>query len=413
MRPVEELKLRPDQRVQPVPRWRRVLATTLKAVLPLVILAVAAAVVWRLHETVPVAERTGQSRVPRLVETVEVTPAARGPLIEAWGAVTPARTLIVRPEIAGAVVAVHEELTPGGIVRAGEVLIRLDDRDARLALAEAEATIREVRARIAMEAGQQERARRDLERLPGGLSDEQRSLVLREPQMAQLEAELAAAEAARDRARVDLERTVIRAPFDALVTEEEVATGTMLGAGAAAATLVPADRFHVAVAVPPAALDWIEPREGQTVRLTQPAVWPEGSFREGTVERVSASLTEAGRMAELIVAVDDPLARAPENRDKPRLLLGSFVRAVTEGREVAGAVLLDRAYLRDGDTVWVVGPENRLEIREVTVAWRDAGRVFISDGLAPGERVVTTPLAVVAPGMTVRLAGADEAGSGG
>jgi RND family efflux transporter MFP subunit len=404
MRPVEELKLRPEQRVQRVPRWRGALDLTLKTVLPLAILAVAAAVVWRLHQTAPVAERTPPPRVPRLVEAITVAPAERGPLIEAWGEVTAARTLALRPETEGTVVWVNDRLTPGGFVRAGEALIRLDDREQRLAVAAAEAEIRQIQARIAIERGQQERARRDLARLPGTLTEEQRGLVLREPQMAELEAELAAAEAARDRALVDSSHTVLHAPFDALVITEEVAPGTMLTSGTTAATLVAADRFHITLAVPPSALDWIDPGAGQTVRLAQPAVWPEGSFREGTVERLSARLTPVGRMAELIVAVDDPLALKPENGGKPQLLLGSFVRALAEGQPLENAVLLDRAYLRDGDTVWVIGPDNRLEIRAVHVAWRGTDSVLVSSGLAPGERVVTTPLAVVAPGMEVRLA---------
>lgn len=409
MRPVEELRLQPEQRVQPpVPRWRRALALTLKAVVPLVILAVAAAIVWQLYQSAPVAERTPRERLPRRVETVSVAPASRGPLIEAWGEVTPARSLVLSPEISGTVAWLDPRLTEGGLVRAGDPLIRLDERELRLALAEAEAEIRQIEARIAIERGQQERAQRDLEQLPGTLSEFQRRLVLREPQMAELEGELAAAEAARDRAAVDLSHTVLRAPFDALVVEEQVAEGSMLTSGTAAATLVPADRFHVKVAVPPAALEWVEPEAGQSVRLTQPGVWPEGSFREGRIERVSGRLTPSGRMAELIVSVEDPLARAV---DAPPLLLGSFVRAVIEGQPVPGAVSLDREYLRDGGTVWVATPENRLEVREVEVAWRGASEVYITEGLAPGERVVTTHLAVAAPGMALRLA--DDPGQQG
>ncbi len=404
MKPVEDLDLRPEHRSRPVPLWRRAIAFILKTLIPLAILAVAAKIAWSLYLTAPVADREARPRVPRLVEVVEVVPATQGPQIEAWGEVVAARTLVVSPEVRGTIVALNDRLTPGGLVLAGEELIRLDDREQRLAVVQAEAEIRQIGARIAIENGQQARAKRDLERLPGKLTEDQRQLVLRAPQMAQLQAELAAAEAARERALMALSYMVIRAPFDALVIEEQVAEGTMLSAGSAPATLIAADRFHVVVAVPVSALDWINPKSGQILRLTQPGIWPEGSFREGTVERLTAGLSATGRMAELVVAIDDPLARKPENRGKPRLLLGSFLRAVGEGRVVESAVALDRAYLRDHDTVWVMTPENRLEVRPVTIAWRGAEQVLISAGLAAGDRVITTPLAVVAPGMEVRLA---------
>lgn len=404
MKPVEDLDLRPEHRSRPVPLWRRAIAFILKTLIPLAILAVAAKIAWSLYLTAPVADREARPRVPRLVEVVEVVPATQGPQIEAWGEVVAARTLVVSPEVRGTIVALNDRLTPGGLVLAGEELIRLDDREQRLAVVQAEAEIRQIGARIAIENGQQARAKRDLTRLPGTLTEDQRQLVLRAPQMAQLQAELAAAEAERERALVALSYMVIRAPFDALVIEEQVAEGTMLSAGSTPATLIAADRFHVVVAVPVSALDWINPKSGQILRLTQPGIWPEGSFREGTVERLTAGLSATGRMAELVVAIDDPLARKPENRGKPRLLLGSFLRAIGEGRTVENAVALDRAYLRDHDTVWVMTPENRLEVRPVTIAWRGAEQVLISAGLAAGDRVITTPLAVVAPGMEVRLA---------
>jgi len=59
--------------------------------------------------------------------------------------------------------------------------------------------------------------------------------------------------------------------------------------------------------VPVSALDWINPKSGQILRLTQPGIWPEGSFREGTVERLTAGLSATGRMAELVVGF--PLCR--------------------------------------------------------------------------------------------------------
>jgi len=410
---VEDLDPHLELRSRPVAWWRRAIALILKILIPLAILFVAAKIVWALYLTAPVASREARPRVPRLVEVVAVMPATQGPRIEAWGEVVAARTLVVRPEVGGTIVVLNDQLTPGGLVLEGEVLIRLDDREQRLAVIQAEAEIDQIEARTAIEDGQQARAKRDLKRLPGKLTDNQRQLVLRAPQMAQLQAELAAAEAARESALVELSHTVLRAPFDALVIEEQLAEGTMLSAGSDPATLVAADRFHVVVAVPVSALDWINPKAGQIVRLTQPGIWPEGSFREGTIERLTAGLSATGRMAELVIAIDDPLARKPENRGQPRLLLGSFLRAIGEGKVVENAVALDRAYLRDHDTVWVMTPESRLEVRPVTVAWRGAEQVLISAGLVAGDRVITTPLAVVAPGMAVRLPEPAGTGAGG
>ena len=409
MKPVENIDLRPASHSRSAPWWRRAIALILKILIPLAILVVAAKVSYGLYLSSPVADRKARPRVPRLVEVIEVMPATQGPMVEAWGEVVAARTLVVRPEIGGTIVTLSDHLTPGGLVLAGEELIRIDDREQRLAVAQAEAEMRQIEARIATENGQQERAKRDLDRLPGKLTESQRELVLRVPQMAALQAELAAAVAVRERAMVALSHSVLQAPFDALVIEEEVAQGTMLTAGSASATLVAADRFHVVVAVPVSALDWINPKAGQVLRFTQPGIWPEGSFREGTVERLTAGLSEAGRMAEIIVVIDDPLVRKPENRGKPRLLLGSFLRAIGKGRVVEDAVSLDRAYLHDHDTVWVMTSENRLEVRPVTVAWRGAEQILISAGLAPGDRVITTPLAVMAPGMEVRLPKVDDA----
>lgn len=113
-------------------------------------------------------------------------------------------------------------------------------------------------------------------------------------------------------------------------------------------------------------------------------------------------------MAELIVSVEDPLALRPENAEMAPILIGSFVRAELEGRAVADAVALNRAYLRDGNVVWVMRDDGTLEIRQVEVAWRGADEALVSAGLSPGERVVTTDLATVADGMALRAAGQGE-----
>ena len=401
---------RETEEMQPAPLWHRATAFVLKAVVAVAIVAGAAWAAREIMLTAPGADRSARERVARLVEVTEVARATGGPLIETWGEVVARRTLSLRPEVGGRVAWINPALTPGGRVEAGDPLLRIDERSLALDLARAEAEIRQIEARIRIEGGQRQRAERDLERVQTDLTEEQRALVLRAPQMAELEAELAAAEAARDDAELALSKATVTAPFDALVLSEQVAEGTTLSANADAATLVAADAFRVELAVPVAALDWIEVGDGQAVRLTQPDAWAPGTWREGRIERLAPGLTDTGRMAELIATVPDPLALTAENAGKPALLIGSFLRGEIEGRPVDGAVALPRAYLRDGNKVWVMTDDDRLEIREVEIAWRGVDSVLVRAGLAPGERIVTTHLAVVADGMELRTGERSDAG---
>ncbi|MEM0921774.1 MAG: efflux RND transporter periplasmic adaptor subunit [Pseudomonadota bacterium] len=385
----------------------RIFAGALKGLIPLVVLGIGLTYAYKLYVTGPVAERAERPRVPRLVEVIDVTPVHQGPVIEAWGEVVPARTLSLRPEVAGAVTYLHPNLTLGGEVLAGEVLVTLDDRALTAALREAEADIAEIEARIMIEEGQALRAARDAERAGLSLTEEQRALVLREPQMAQLRAELEAAKAVENRRALDLQKTKLIAPFDAVVVSETLAPGMALNQGVEIARLVASDSFHVSLAVPGSALDWIDP-EGAMVSLTQPGVWSEGAARDGEILRRGAELSETGRMVELILAVEDPLKRRPENADAPKLLLGSYLRAEIPGRPVPDAVSLDRDFLRNDREVWVMTEEERLDIRAVDIAWRGADRVLIAGGLEPGDRVVTTNLAITVQGMALRLRDSDR-----
>lgn len=351
----------------------------------------------------PKAERKPPQRIARLVEVTEVGPADTGPVIEAWGQVVAAETLVVRSEISGTLEWVHEDVTPGGRLTAGQVVARFDEDDLKLAVAQAENAVAQIDARIMIEKGQGDIGKRTLTRLTSDLTDEQKALVLRQPQMASLLAERAAAIAVRDQARNVLARATVRAPFNALVVAENVAPGSVITQGTEAATLVDSDRFHVTLAVPSSALQWLRFDGTQTVTLTQPGIWPEGQGREGRILRLNSALTEKGRMAEVIVEIPDPLALAAANAGRPKVLLGSFVRGTIAGDAVADAVRLDRRHLRDGDTVWIMDGEDRLAIRPVTVIWRGPDHVLVTDGLAPGDRVVTTTLATYAPGMALRI----------
>ncbi|MGM0413409.1 MAG: efflux RND transporter periplasmic adaptor subunit, partial [Pseudomonadota bacterium] len=216
-----------------------------------------------------------------------------------------------------------------------------------------------------------------------------------------------------DQARLDLARTTVRSPFDARVTDRMVDRGTRVTTGSDLVRLVGTDEWWVELALPQSSLRWIESprgpdRPGSTVRIRH-ASWPEEGYREGRVIRVRADVEEGGRLARVLVAIPDPLDRDGEER--PRLLLGSFVEGTIHGRELDSVYRLDPAWLREDDTVWVMDDDDTLAIRETEVLHRGGGAVLVRGGLSPGDRVITSDLAVASEGMALRREDGEANGS--
>jgi hypothetical protein len=123
------------------------------------------------------------------------------------------------------------------------------------------------------------------------------------------------------------------------------------------------------------------------------------------------AVDERGRMAQLMIAVDDPLGLHLPVGERPLpLLIGSYVDVDLEGRVLHDVIAVPRQALHDGDRVWVVDGDGRLRARTIEVAWRERERVLVSDGIAVGERVVVTPLAAPTEGTRVSVAREDDGG---
>lgn len=82
------------------------------------------------------------------------------------------------------------------------------------------------------------------------------------------------------------------------------------------------------------------------------------------------------------------------------MAVGLFVEANISGRELSDAKTIPRAALRAGDVVFLI-KDGILEVREVTVVHSSPLRAVISDGLAPGEKVIVSPIRNPIKGMAL------------
>jgi len=377
------------------------------AVVAALILIIGFSLAWLTLTSRETAGRRDAPPTPaRLVKVSEVVPGPQTVSITAWGTVVAARTLTLTPQVSGEVESISDGLDAGQTVSKGQVLVKLDRRDQALAVAQQKAAVAQAQAELDTEQGQQAIARQEYQLLGESLSSDQQQRILRAPQLASARANLAAAEANLEQAQLSMSRTQVVAPFDALVLSREVAPGARVSTTSALATLVGTDRWRVELAVPVRALPWLAFGEnadsedgGSSVRLWFDAVWPEGTYREGQLLRLLGDLENEGQLARVLVEVDDPLALT---MDKPRLLLGSFLRAEIRGRTLDEAVKLEPGWLRGDSSVWVMDADSKLQVKSVTIAYRDADRVLVTEGLNAGDRVVTSSMSVATPGMRLR-----------
>ena len=118
-----------------------------------------------------------------------------------------------------------------------------------------------------------------------------------------------------------------------------------------------------------------------------------------------------GRMARLVVTVNDPYQLRQGAGERPVLSMGIFVQVLLHGKELKDVAVIPANALRDGATVWLMD-DGYLKVRSVKVVRRTRDEVVIGQGLASGDRVVLTNLAGATEGMKLRPVGTDPASDG-
>ncbi len=380
----------------------------------LIILLAGGVVTVLIFLTEPTADRETATRETAML--VEVTGVERGnfnPTIVATGTVVPEQEITLRPRVSGEIIQRSPAFTPGSFVKKGEVLLQIDPADYKNSLRLRESELLQATADLEMEMGRQFVAQKDYELLGDSLPGENKALVLREPQLNAEKSRVDAARADVEQAELELQRTTIRAPFDAHILNRNANVGSQVAPGENLGRLVGVNTYWVEVTVPPSALRWLtfpedENEKGSEVRIRNRTAWPEGQYRQGYLFRLVGTLEDQTRLARVLVAVPDPLGYQADSPDLPVLMIGSYVEVGIRGKELTDVIRIDRDYIRKDETVWVMEDE-RLSIREIDIEFRDEDFAYVVNGLKEEDQVVTTNLATVAEGARLRVEAAGTA----
>ena len=367
----------------------------------IIVLALLAGGGWAyayLKNTAPKMQRKPRKPTPIVVDVLKAKARNTKAVVTAMGSVVAARQIVLRAQVAGEVSELSANFTPGGRVAKGEVLLRLDPADYEVELKKAKASLEKAKADYNIEQGYQQVAKEEMKLMEkaGKLQMDSAALALRKPQLNKARADVTTAEASLKKAELNLARTVIKAPFNALITERAVNLGSQVSSHGELATLVGTDEYWVEAALPIDRLSKLDlGADGAAPAVIKSA---SGQMRwSGRTLRSTGTLNQNSRMAKVIIAVPDPLE--PEITGAPRpLILGDYVSVEIQGVDISQAIELPRTALRDGGSVWVLN-QDRLNIRKVNLAWKEKERVFVNEGLEPGDLVITSELNAAVEGM--------------
>jgi membrane fusion protein (multidrug efflux system) len=291
--------------------------------------------------------------------------------VSAIGKAEPLRSIDLAPSADGRVVEIA--VSGGETVRAGDPIILLDDATEQAAVAEARAELSRASSAFDRSSSLQAQGR------------------VAQTAYESAETALAIAEAGLARATKALEDRTLRAPFDGVIGFLAVDLGALVDQGDAIATLDDISALDVDFAVPERFFG--EARVGAPVRaITE--IYPGESF-DGEVTGIDRRIDTVSRSF---------MARARIPNRGLRLPAGAFMRVtlVLEARD--GVVAPEEAVVSEAGARYVyVVEDGRARRRAVTLGQRLPGRVAVTDGLEPGELVITRGLQKARDGAPVNI----------
>jgi multidrug efflux system membrane fusion protein len=349
---------------------------------------------------------------------VTVARAARAPfpvIVRTFGTVQSPAVVVVGARVASQVTAI--QVKDGQMVKAGDLLISLDDRVVLAQLARDKAMLAKDNALVVSTAADLSRAQDLLDKGAGTRQAYDVALAAQRTAQAAVDAD----QATVDADLLQLDFTKITAPIGGRLGAVQVSVGDLVGGGSASAsggtptaglvTVTQVDPIEVIFHLPEdnlqafkAMLDAGKPPEVKALRSGTTELIASGvlDFIDSSVDTASGTIT----------------MRAVFANSKVALWPGQYVDLEIDQGIIPDATVIPTVAIQPGQAgqfVYVVKPDNTIELRAAKIARSDGDMSAIASGLEPGDAVVTEGQQRLKPGVTVAVTppATAEAGQGG
>ncbi|MCP4118806.1 MAG: biotin/lipoyl-binding protein [Desulfobacteraceae bacterium] len=394
----------------------------------------------------------------RKVRTLEIQPMDVVPSVLGYGYVEPDKVWQVVPEVSGKVIGTSQVFSKGNFAGKGDLLITLDPTDYQLAVNQAEAEIKNIRARLTeLDKNEQNTGRlleiqqsllalkkKELERNETArrtraisesaldkarmnyqtqrilVQDLENALTLIPANRQALKAQLDLNLVKLAKARVDLDRTRIHVPFNCRITETRVEVGQFVQAGQILAKADGTERVEMTAQVSMEKMirlflsvdgsvtakdivfrdlikmDMLRKMLDLKVKVR---LVNDGFDTQWDADfaRAGATIDPQTRTMGIIVVVEKPYEQIILGV-RPPLVRNMFCEVEISGKPLSQRTVIPRSALHE-DKVYVVGPESRLVRRPVRVEFAQGDFYVLKPGLDHGEQIVVSDLTPAIDGM--------------
>ena len=368
-----------------------------------------AVVVVATIKPAPVPLPQAEAKLPE-VQVVIAEPSMQRLEVYSQGTVAPRREIDLVAQVGGRVTSVDTDFVDGGFFTEGESLIQIDDRDYSFAHTRAAAKVSNAEQLLSTERGRVRQAKREWRDLGNAESN---ALFLRKPQLAAAEAGLVSAQADLNKALLDLERTRITVPFAGRIRETFVDLGQYLTPGTRIATVydtasaeirLPLSDRQAALVDLPLGFNASQEQQGPAVKING-VIGGQSYSWQGHIARTDASIDTRSRMYYAVAEVSDPFIAATDVSRAVPLIVGLFVEAKIDGRELDNVIILPRDAVFKRDRIYRLetnaAGEKEVVAAQVEVLFKTPKQIWIRADITAGTEIVVGKQSYIAAGVVV------------
>lgn len=364
-----------------------------RLLLPIIILGLSFLAYWQITQNPTKAKQQTQASETRL--SVHVQPVQQTdftPRIRSYGEVQAKVSGSLVAEVSGKLIYVSPKLLAGGQFQKGDKLAEIDPREYQAALIIAEGNLASATFKLEEEIALGQQAKTDWTRL--GKAGEASSLALRKPHLIAAQAQLKAAQAVLEQAKLNVEKTIITAPYTGKVLTKYLSEGQYLSANTVLADIFASNTLEVRLPLSLLQYSLIAQvgvptgQEKLPIKLSiqvgsMSVSWP------AHIVSVENFLDPQSKQLHLIAEIN--LQEIANASHAIPLNIGQFVEAEIEARTMKQVFVIPRSALYQNETVYI-SEQNRLTKKTVKISWSDEKYAVIQEGLSIGDLLVMTPL---------------------